>query len=376
MILPRIYDQLEKILEPNKVIVIYGPRRVGKTTLITQFLKQTKLKYRFDTGEDLRIQAVISSQRLDLIKQYVAKNQLIVIDEAQLIPQIGLGLKIIVDHIPNIKVIATGSASFDLSNKIGEPLVGRKWTKILYPISQLELKKTQNPFELKSNLEQFLIYGAYPEILTTNSLKKKQQILQEITSSYLLKDILTLERVKSSKLLLDLLKLIAFQIGNEVSLSELGTQLGIDRKTVKRYLDLLEKTFILFNLTGYSRNLRKAISKKSKYYFWDNGIRNAIINNFNLLDTRNDLGQLWENFLAIERLKKQSYKPIFASNYFWRTWDKKEIDWVEMRQGKLFGFEFKWKNNQSKSKKYWLESYPNEAKFKLINQENYLNFIT
>ena len=168
MILPRIYDQLEKILEPNKVIVIYGPRRVGKTTLITQFLKQTKLKYRFDTGEDLRIQAVISSQRLDLIKQYVAKNQLIVIDEAQLIPQIGLGLKIIVDHIPNIKVIATGSASFDLSNKIGEPLVGRKWTKILYPISQLELKKTQNPFELKSNLEQFLIYGAYPEILTTD----------------------------------------------------------------------------------------------------------------------------------------------------------------------------------------------------------------
>jgi len=267
MIIPRIYDNLETILEPNKVIVIYGPRRVGKTTLLQQFVKRTTLKYRFDTGEDLQIQNILSSQRLDHLKQYAAGFDLIILDEAQLIPNIGLGLKLMVDHIPNIKIIATGSASFDLSNKIGEPLVGRKWTKILYPVSQLELRTKNTDFDLKNKQEEYLIYGSYPQILIEHSYQKKQQILKEISASYLLKDILTLERIKSPKILLNLLKLIAFQIGSEVSLSELGNQLDIDKKTVQRYLDLLEKTFILYNLTGTVAISEKKLPKKANIIF-------------------------------------------------------------------------------------------------------------
>lgn len=376
MKIKRIYDELGKYIESNKVLIIYGPRRVGKTTLIQHFLDQTTLKYRFDTGEDLRVQQVLSSEDLSQIKDFVGNNELVVIDEAQNISEIGLGLKLIADHIPNIKVIATGSASFDLANKVGEPLVGRKWTKILYPVSQLELIKQSSKFDVKQNLEQNLIYGGYPEVLTASGSDRKRRILQEISSSYLFKDVLAIEQVKSSKLLVDLLKLLAFQIGNEISKSELGSQLGIDKKTVARYLDLLEKSFVIVSLPPYSRNLRKAISKKNKYYFMDNGIRNAIINNYNDLDTRNDCGQLWENFLVVERLKKQAYSSIQANNYFWRTYDQKEIDWVEEREGKIFGFEFKWRKDESKNKSYWLESYPNQALFELVNQNNYFDFVS
>ena len=375
MQIQRIYH-LGELIEPNKVLVIYGPRRIGKTTLIQQFLQKTTLRYRFDTGEDIRVQEVLASANLDQIKNYVGSNELIIIDEAQNVPGIGLGLKLIVDHIPNIQVIATGSASFDLSNKVGEPLVGRKWTKILYPLSQLELMKQQSKFDLKNKLEEYLVFGEYPEVLTASTTDRKRNILEEIASAYLLKDILAIEQVKSSNLLINLLKLLAFQIGNEVSQSELGSQLGIDKKTVARYLDLLEKSFVIVQVQPYSRNLRKAISKKSKYYFIDNGIRNAIINNYNNLDTRNDCGQLWENFLVMERIKKQTYTLIHANNYFWRTYDQKEIDWVEEREGKIFGFEFKWQKSQSKNKQYWLESYPDNANFELINHENYLKFVS
>lgn len=376
MRIQRIYDNIGDFIEPNKVLVIYGPRRIGKTTMIQQYLEQTELKYRFDTGEDIRVQEVLSSENLDLIKDFAGSNELVVIDEAQNVPDIGLGLKLMVDHIPNIKVIATGSASFDLANKVGEPLVGRKWTKILYPVSQLELTREHSRFDITKNLEQYLIYGGYPEVLTASESNRKRNVLEEIASAYLLKDILATEQVKSSKLLIDLLKLLAFQIGNEVSHSELGSQLSIDKKTVARYLDLLEKTFVIVSLRPYSRNLRKAISKKNKYYFVDNGIRNAIINNYNDLNTRNDRGQLWENFLVVERLKKQAYAQIHANNYFWRTYDQKEIDWVEEREGKIFGFEFKWQKHDSKNKPYWLESYPNEAVFELVNKDNYLEFVS
>jgi uncharacterized protein len=376
MNIKRIYDNLEQLIKPNKVLVIYGPRRVGKTTLIQQYLSHTSLKHRLFTGEDIRVQQVLSSHHLDNIKDFVGNHELIVIDEAQNVPEIGLGLKLMVDHIPNIKIIATGSASFDLANKVGEPLVGRKWTKRLYPVSQLELVTEHTRFDVKNNLDQYLIYGGYPEVMTASNSTQKREVLEEISTAYLLKDILAIEQVKSSKLLVDLLKLLAFKIGNEVSHSELGTQLGIDKKTVSRYLDLLEKTFVIISLPPYSKNLRKAISKKNKYYFVDNGIRNAIINNYNNLDTRNDQGQLWENFLVIERIKKQAYKPIYANNYFWRTYDQKEIDWVEEREGKAFGYEFKWRKNESKNKSFWLDSYPKEAQFELINQHNYLDFLT
>jgi len=297
-----------------------------------------------------------------------------VIDEAQLVPNIGMGLKIIVDQVPNIKVIATGSASFDLANKLGEPLVGRKWTKTLFPVSVFELKKRKSNFDLSNDLNKHLIYGTYPEVLMNKMVAKKRNILEEIARSYLLKDILAIERVKGAKKLFDLLKLIAFQVGNEVSLTELGSQLSLDRKTVERYLDLLEKSFILYNLRGYSRNLRKEISRKSKYYFLDNGIRNAVIGNFNDLDTRDDVGGLWENFLVSERLKTQEYKKIYANNYFWRTWEGQEVDWVEERGGKLLGFEFKWGDKKVKPPKDWLLTYK-EASFEVINRDNYLDFL-
>ncbi len=374
MLIPRVYDKLEEIIEANKVIVIYGPRRVGKTTLLNQFISRTKLKYRFDNGEDILVQDVLSSQNFGRIFDYVADNELIVIDEAQLVPNIGMGLKIIVDQVPNIKVIATGSASFDLANKLGEPLVGRKWTKTLFPVSVFELKKRKSNFDLSNDLNKHLIYGTYPEVLMNKMVAKKRNILEEIARSYLLKDILAIERVKGAKKLFDLLKLIAFQVGNEVSLTELGSQLSLDRKTVERYLDLLEKSFILYNLRGYSRNLRKEISRKSKYYFLDNGIRNAVIGNFNDLDTRDDVGGLWENFLVSERLKTQEYKKIYANNYFWRTWEGQEVDWVEERGGKLLGFEFKWGDKKVKPPKDWLLTYK-EASFEVINRDNYLDFL-
>ena len=375
MILQRVYDNLEKYIEPNKVLVLYGPRRVGKTTLIQQYLKTTKHAYRFDTGDDIRIQEVLSSQNVDKIRAYVGEKNLVVLDEAQNIPNIGLALKLMVDHIPGIRVLATGSASFQLATSVGEPLVGRQWTKTLYPISQFELSRAQSDFDLHNSLEQRLVYGSYPEIFTALSDEKKQQILLEITGSYLLKDILALENIRRSHTLVQLLRLLAFQIGSEVSLSEIGNQLEIDKKTVARYIDLLQQSFILYALESYSRNLRKAISKKKKYYFWDLGIRNALITNFNSLNIRNDIGQLWENFIVMERVKTQAYTPIHANNYFWRTWDKKEIDWVEMRGGKLHGHEIKWKKNESKNKSYWLQAYPDEATFGYINKENYLSFL-
>lgn len=373
--IPRIYDNLEKYLKPGRVLVIYGPRRIGKSTLLQHYLQKTPHKYRLDAGDNLRVQQILSSQDFSQIIPYAEEYELLAIDEAQQVNNIGMALKIIVDQLPNIRVIATGSSSFDLANQVGEPLTGRKITLILYPLSQLELLKIYTKFELKEKLSEFMIYGTYPEVLTSKSRSAKIQLIEEIVNSYLLKDILTLERVKSSKILLDLLKLLAFQIGNEVSLNELATALGIDAKTVARYLDLFEKSFILFNLRGFSRNLRKEIYKKSKYYFLDNGIRNSIVSNFNDLSTRDDIGKLWENFLVIERLKKQSYRRIHAYNYFWRTWDQKEVDFVEERGGKLYGYEFKYSPKKTKKPKDFLAAYPN-AKVEVITTINYLEFIT
>lgn len=374
MRLPRFYQNLENYLEKGKVLLIYGSRQVGKTTLLTEFLEKTNLKYKLASGDDIRTQEILSSQDFSKILQYVSGYELLAIDEAQRIPNIGLGLKIIVDQKPDISVIATGSSSFELAGQTGEPLTGRKKTLTLFPLSQIELSNICNDFELKEKLPECLIFGGYPAVLTKENKEDKIVILNEIVNSYLLKDILELEKVKGSKTLLDLLRLLAFQVGSEVSLSELGRQLAIDSKTVARYLDLLEKSFVLFNLRGYAKNLRKEVTKKSKYYFYDNGIRNAIISNFNDLNLRDDVGRLFENFLVSERLKNQSYNKIFAGNFFWRTWDKQEIDWIEEREGKLFGFEFKWTESKSKSLKSFTDNYSN-AETKTINQENYLEFV-
>jgi predicted AAA+ superfamily ATPase len=375
MRIQRIYDDLERHIAPNKVLVLYGPRQVGKTTILQSYLSGTRWRYRLEIGDDIHAQEIIGSHNLDWLTEYAEGYELIAIDEAQRIPNVGQGLKILVDNIPGIRIIVTGSSSFELSGQVGEPLTGRKKTLVLYPLSQFELRRQHSSFDLKKYLENHLVFGSFPEVLTARKRSEKIDLVTEIVGSYLLKDILELDRVKSSKILLDLLRLLAFQVGKEVSLRELATQLGIDYKTVARYIDLLEKSFVLYNLRGYSRNLRKEITKKSKYYFCDNGIRNGIISNFNALSRRDDLGALWENFLVSDRLKLQAYKPIHSNNYFWRTWDQKEIDFVEEREGKLYGFEFKWGTKKISPPREWLEAYP-EGVFSVVDRDNYLDFLT
>lgn len=356
------------------MLVIFGPRQVGKTTLVNDFLSKTQLRCRFDNGDDIRIRQLIGSQDLNLLKEYASGYDLVAIDEAQRIPNVGLGLKLLVDHVPNLRVLVTGSSSFELAGQTGEPLTGRKKTLTLFPISHIELSRFMNRYEVKQQLDDYLVFGSYPAVVTAKERQEKISILDELVHSYLLKDVFELERVKSPKLLFDLVRLIAFQVGHEVSLTELGTQLGIDYKTVARYLDLLEKAFVLFNLRGYSGNLRKEIVKKSKYYFFDTGIRNAVVSNFNRIDQRNDQGNLWENFLVIERLKAQAYLGIHANNFFWRTWEKNELDWLEERDGSLFGFEFKYSTRAVKLPKSFLSAYPH-AKVELVTRENYLPFV-
>ena len=374
--IPRFYDNLEKLIKAQKVLVIYGPRRVGKTTILKNYLNETPFKYKLEVGDNIRVQQILTSQDFTQILDFAQGYELIAIDEAQQIPNIGMGLKIIVDQIPDIRVIATGSSSFDLAHQIGEPLTGRKTTITLYPIAQLELLKVFNKYELKEKLPEFLIFGSYPEVVTSKSNKEKISILEEIVNSYLLKDVLSLEKIKGPKILLDLLKLLAFQIGNEVSLNELSGSLNVDVKTVARYLDLLEKTFVIIRVGGFSRNLRSEVTSKAKYFFLDNGVRNGVISQFNALSERNDVGQLWENFVVIERLKKRSYEKIFGNANFWRTYKQQEIDLVEERDGKLFGYELKWSvKKKVKVPKDWLINYP-ESKFSLITPENYLEFIT
>jgi hypothetical protein len=374
MKIPREYLDLEAYLKPNKALLILGPRQSGKTTLLNDFLEKTKLKFKLDSGDNIRTQEILSSQDFDKVLEYARGYELIAIDEAQRIRNIGLGLKILIDHIPGIHIIATGSSSFELAGQVGEPLTGRKITLTLYPLAQMELAKLFNTSELKAKLEEFLVFGSYPEVVTADDKNEKKRLLNELVDFYLLRDILQLERVKSAKVLLDLLRLLAFQVGREVSWSELGSRLGIDTKTVARYLDLFEKGFVIYNLRGFSRNLRKEISKKSKYYFLDNGVRNAVISNFNPLELRDDGGMLWENFLITERLKKQAYRGPHANNYFWRTWDQKEVDFIEEREGRLFGYEFKWGSRKTPAPREWLETYAG-SEFTVINRENYLDFV-
>ncbi len=375
MKLYRRYRDLVPYLKPNKALIILGPRQVGKTTLMEDFLSTTRLKTKKVTGDNITIHQSLGSRSLKEITSFCEGYDLIAIDEAQKIPHIGIGMKLMVDHIPGIQIIATGSSSFELTGQVGEPLTGRKTTLMLYPVAQMEMLHHFNRYELKEKLDEFLVYGSYPAVITAETITEKKNILKELTGSYLLKDILEFERIKSPQLLIDLLRLLAFQVGSEVSINELAQNLKIDNKTVKRYIELLEKSFIISTLRGYSSNLRKEISKKAKYYFYDNGIRNTVIANFNPLNLRNDKGQLWENFLVMERIKKQAYTSLYANNFFWRTWSGKEVDFVEERDGKLFGFEFKWNAKNKKPPQMWHVTYP-EASWKVIDRLNYLDFIT
>jgi hypothetical protein len=371
----RAYEPLDQYLKPNKVLVIYGPRQVGKTTLLENFLAKTTLKWKLAIGDDLPTQQLLGSQDIKRILEFVEGYELFAIDEAQYVPNIGIALKIIVDHVPGIHVIAAGSSSFELAGQIGEPLTGRKQTLTLFPIAQSELLSIHNRFELRQHLEDHLVYGTYPEVIQASSVRAKIEIVTEIAGSYLLKDILAFDRVRSSRKIWNLLKLLAFQVGNLVSLNELATSLSIDVKTIQYYLDLLEKSFVIVPLSGFSRNLRKEITQKKKYYFFDNGLRNSIIAQFNKPDQRNDIDQLWENFIFIERLKWLIYSSIYTNLYFWRTYDQQEIDLVEEREGKLFGYKLKWSPKKSVvPPKNWLSSYGN-AEYKVITPQNYQEFI-
>jgi len=367
-------SQTESILKKGKVFVLYGPRRVGKTELIKKMLAGFIGKIYSGSGDNQEVRELLSAQKLNQLQSAFGNYQMIFIDEAQRIPEAGYGLKLLIDNFPEMIILVTGSSSFDLSNKIGEPLTGRNIVRNLFPVSVLELYEQFGGMYVLQNLEELMIYGAYPEILNASSADEKKEYLMSVRDSYLLKDILELENIRNPSKLNDLLKLLAFQIGQEVSLNELSNGLGIARKSVERYLDLLEKTFIIKKVGGFSRNLRKEIVKTSRYYFWDNGIRNAIINNFNLPLQRNDVGMLWENFLFMERLKTKSYRRIFSNDYFWRTYDMQEVDLVEDRDGKLYAYEFKWGPRKVKVPKAWSIAYP-DSEFQVISKDNFLEFL-
>lgn len=367
-------SEINRCSIPGKVLILLGARRVGKTFLIKEILKKEKEKYIFWNGEDFAVHELLQRRSIQNYKNLIMDSSLIVIDEAQKIPDIGLILKLLIDSFDYLRIIVTGSSSFDLNNITGEPLTGRRKEIRLFPLSESEYHQIEEPAERFDNLKERLVYGNMPELTHFKNVNDKQQYLRDLINSYLLKDILVFENIKNSSKLFNLLKLIAFQCGSEVSLQELGKQLSMSKNTVEKYLDLLSKVFIIYNLKGFNRNLRKEVVKNSKWYFYDNGIRNTIIANFSQIESRNDLGILWENYMMSERIKYQNYNGIISNNYFWRTYDKQEIDLVEERGGNLFAFEFKWNNKKTKPPAAWKKSYP-EADYNVITQNNYLEWL-
>lgn len=368
-----IDEVLSKLNDENhKVIIIYGARQTGKTTFVKEVLKQMSGKTLFIDGDLFQNKEILSSSDLTKLKDLVGDNDVLCIDEAQRIRDIGINLKILHDNFKNLRIIVTGSSSLDLANVTKEPLTGRNYTYQLYPISILELSKLHTPFEIKSQVEQRLIFGSYPEIFRIDGMENKIKYLRTISSDYLYKDVLEFQSIRHSDKLRNLLKLLAFQIGSEVSYSELATKLEISKQTVEHYIDLLAKSFVITVLHGFSRNLRKEITRKPKIYFCDLGIRNAIIDDFSYLDSRADIGALWENFLVIERLKRNEYQKHFCSQYFWRTYTGAELDYVEEYNGKLYGYEFKYQKT-GKAPQMWTETYKGE--FECFNRENFLGFV-
>ena len=363
-----------KKLQPNKVVILYGARRVGKTMLVKEILANVNEPILRLNGDDINVHDKLSIRSIENYKQILGTCKLLYIDEAQKIPEIGLKLKLMIDEIEGLRIIISGSSSFDIHKNDGEPLTGRKYTFTLYTLSENEYTQIENNINKMDKVRERLVFGNYPELLHLPDRQDKVDYLNEMISSYLLKDILVYEHIKNSQKIFNLLRLIAFQIGGEVSLQELGIQLGISKNTVEKYLDLLSKVFILHKVEGFSRNLRKEITKNSRWYFLDNGIRNAVIANFNPLHARNDIGALWENYMISERLKYQEYRRISSNNYFWRTYEQQEIDWVEERDGSLFGYEFKWKEEKVKIPTQWKSAYP-DASFELININNFSEWL-
>ena len=369
-------SRLQKSVTANRVVVLYGPRRVGKTTLIRAYHRRHDPEALLVSGEDIAVREYLESQSLAKLRAFVGRRQTLIVDEAQHVREIGLNLKLLADHVDGLRIIATGSSSFDLAQQAGEPLTGRKVTLLLLPLAQLELQGVETAHETRAQLEMRLVYGSYPEVVLMASSEDREIYLRELISSYLFRDILQLEGVRHVDKLLRLVQLLAFQVGREASLSELGSQLGMSRNTVGRYLDLLEKAYVIYGRVGFSRNLRKEIAKSRRYYFYDNGIRNGLINNFNPLSLRDDAGLLWENYVQAERLKFNLYTGRFAQSYFWRTYDRQEIDLVEERGGELRAAEMKWSARSSaRPPKGWRDAYPGSS-FRVVGPENYLDFIS
>lgn len=366
---------LHELTTSKKIIILYGPRQVGKTTLLSTLIKQTPYRTLMINADEPRYRETFGSQDLRILQGAVTGYDCLVIDEAQRIPDIGINLKILHDNIPTLKILVTGSSSFELANHVHEPLTGRAWSFVLYPIAFTELQVAATPFELNEQLPERLVFGSYPEIFSYPSYEQKELYLRSILESYLFKDLLNLATIKHPTNLLGLLKLLAYQIGNQVSLTELGAQLGMHSTTVQNYIDLLEQSFIIFRLSGFARNLRKELRKMDKIYFYDLGVRNAVIDNMKPITDRNDGGQLWENFLMIERIKYFSYTRSYGSRYFWRTHTGAELDLVEDRDGKLSGYEFKWGEKIGRTPHTFLATYPGSTTA-TINKTNYLSFIT
>jgi len=375
MISRYITNQVFRDLEPSRVVGVFGPRRSGKTVLMNIIREKVGASQVLMVhGENLDVAEALSSQRTGVLKRFIGANKYLFVDEAQKIPNIGANLKLIVDTIQDVSIFVTGSSGFDLKNKIGEPLVGRSRYFYLYPLALMEVD-TEDYLKQKEMLEDQLIFGFYPQVYTAKTIEQKRIELESIRDGYLLRDILELDNLKDSLFIFNLLRLIAFQIGKDVSYSELATNLNVNKKTVMRYLELLEKSFVVFSHNGFSRNLRKEYTKSPRYYFWDNGVLNSLISNYNRLNLRDDIGRLWENYCISERVKYQKYKKISSNNYFWRTYDKKEIDLIEEREGKLYAYECKYSKKRPKPPKEFMDNYPG-SEFSIISRENYLDHLT
>ena len=368
-----IKKQIEDKLFKGKVIILYGARQTGKTTIVKQIQMKNpdvSVYYNFDEPD---IRKDFQDVTSDYLKKIIGNKKIVIFDEAQRIKNIGITLKLLVDNFKEIQIIATGSSSFDLANNISEPLTGRKYEFYVYPFSLEELNSEKDKLKIDRLLENRMIYGLYPEV-ALKSKEEQQETIKNITKSYLYKDVLQYQKIKNPEILEKLLQVLALQIGNEVSYNEISNALDIDKKTVSNYVEILKKAFIVFDLKPFSRNIRKEIKKLRKIYFFDLGIRNALINNFNPLELRNDKGEIWENFIISERVKLNSNHKIDCNVYFWRTHEKKEIDYIEEKGGKLYAFEIKWNKGKIGGAREFIEEYKN-SEFKEINKDNYQEFI-
>ncbi len=370
----RILQQhIEGNLDKQKVSILLGARRVGKTQILQSIYTSRKETTLWLNGEDIDTEKLLEQRSESHYRKILQGFQLLIIDEAQYIPEIARKMKLMIDTIQPLHIILTGSSAFDLV-QMGEPLVGRSITYHLPPLAQMEWKQHENSLQTRQNLEDRLIFGSYPELSHFSTNLQKKTYLVEMVNTYLLKDILVFEQIKSAQKLKDLLVLVAYQVGSEVSSEELGRQLGMSKNTVDKYLDLLTKVFVLYSRGGFSSNLRKEVVKSKRWYFMDNGIRNALINDFSPLALRKDIGALWEQYVLSERIKYNIYHQKQVDSYFWRTYDQQEVDLIEIQDQQILAFECKWKENQVKIPAAFAKAYP-DAVFQVINQHNYLEWI-